>query len=155
MIHWKQPTDDLFASNAEALVNTVNCVGVMGKGIALSFKQRFPQMFQEYRSDCRLGKVRTGTVHVWKSPDESSSTRYVFNFPTKDDWRNPSKMEYIQTGLISLRSAVIETGVKSIAIPALGCTNGGLGNQWSEIKSMIMDQMIGLDADVMIYPPRG
>lgn len=121
---------NILDSNCEALVNTVNCYGKMGKGIALLFKHKFPKMFLDYKRACDENKVKIGKMHVWKD-----SERLVINFPTKDHWRYPSKMEWIVLGLQDLVKTVQLHNIKSIAIPALGCGNGGL--LWYMVKSEI------------------
>jgi O-acetyl-ADP-ribose deacetylase (regulator of RNase III) len=123
---------DLFESGCQALVNPVNCVGVMGGGLALEFKTRFPQMFVEYKLACRDGNLRPGTLHVWKDGGP-----YVINFPTKDDWRNPSKMEYVCEGLEALDAVLRDRDIRSVAIPALGCGLGGL--PWDEVRKAVTE----------------
>ena len=108
---------NLFESQAEVLVNTVNCVGVMGKGIALEFKKRYPQMFDEYARLCREGQILPGKPYLYTDLIGNK----VLNFPTKDDWRTPSRLSYIQDGLEWFRSNYSKLGIKSIAFPPLGC----------------------------------
>ncbi len=156
-------TGDLFAQNVEALVNTVNCVGVMGKGIALEFKKRFPRMYTEYHRACQKKLVTTGTMHVvnlWHSSKQNKIARYleypklIINFPTKQHWRDPSKYEWIQSGLIDLASWVDGLQIQSIAIPALGCSNGGLN--WAVVLPMIEEVFAELpDVDVRVFAPQG
>jgi O-acetyl-ADP-ribose deacetylase (regulator of RNase III) len=141
---------DLLSSSAEALVNTVNTVGVMGKGIALQFKNRFPHNYKVYRDACKNGTFTTGQVLVVKE-DNLMNSKLIVNFPTKSHWKGDSKYEYIQTGLVALRAAIIEHPIKSIAIPPLGCGNGGL--DWNQVKVMIEDQLSDLDCDCIVYTP--
>jgi O-acetyl-ADP-ribose deacetylase (regulator of RNase III) len=125
---------DLFTSGCQALVNTVNCEGVMGKGLAAEFKRRWPAMFVTYQSACRNGMLAVGTVMPCKVDFEGREV-WVLNFPTKEKWRNPSKAEYIDKGLIDLRRALRSLELKSVAVPALGCANGGL--DWSYVRPKI------------------
>lgn len=137
---------DLLKSNAEALVNAVNCVGVMGKGIALQFKKQYPKMFNSYRSICYNKKLTPGHLHYFKEKD-----KFIINFPTKDDWRNPSKIEYIENGLVSLVKLIKKLNLKSIAIPMLGCGNGGL--DWKEVNTLIINILTPAfrDSNLTVY----
>jgi O-acetyl-ADP-ribose deacetylase (regulator of RNase III) len=121
---------NLFDSKCQVLVNTVNCIGVMGKGIALEFKRRYPKMFLHYKRLCDLSLIHPGVLYIYR--DE---TPWVINFPTKEDWRNNSKLEYIEKGLITLVHMIDEYKITSIAIPALGCSNGKLN--WKDVKQLI------------------
>ena len=112
----------IFESTAQTLVNTINCVGVMGKGLALEFKNRYPAMFDKYKSFCDKGVFKPGVLWIYKADDG----KWVLNFPTKIDWRNPSKIEYLEEGLKKFVEIWKEKGITSIAFPLLGCTNGGL-----------------------------
>jgi O-acetyl-ADP-ribose deacetylase (regulator of RNase III) len=118
---------NIFESKCEAWVNPVNCIGVMGAGLALAFKRKFPQMFKEYKQVCKKKKLIPGLVHVW----QGKNPKYIINFPTKDDL-SPSKLIYISTGLITLVKEVKDRDIKSIAIPALGSGLGGLN--WKNVK---------------------
>ncbi len=138
---------NLLRDDAQALVNTVNTVGVMGKGIALQFKRAFPDVFETYASACREGKVKPGEVLPVALPEG----RWVLNFPTKRHWRNPSRLEDIQAGLDDLVRVVAELHIRSIAIPPLGCGNGGL--PWSEVRALIIEKLRGIDVDVRLYGP--
>lgn len=113
---------NLFASSAQTLVNTVNCIGAMGKGIALEFKKRYPDMYKRYKQLCNENKIHIGTLWLYKANDG----KWILNFPTKDDWRNPSDIDYIVRGLDKFISAYKKRGITSIAFPMLGCNNGGL-----------------------------
>jgi O-acetyl-ADP-ribose deacetylase (regulator of RNase III) len=142
---------NIFDSTAEATVNTVNTKGVMGKGIALQFKKNFPEMFKAYAKACQENAVVIGKMHVWQN-SAMFGPRFVINFPTKDDWRHPSKIEYIQSGLQDLVGVIKDFNIKSIAIPPLGCGNGGL--DWNLVKPIIVSALGELTGvDVHIYAP--
>ena len=142
---------DLLASDVDALVNTVNCVGVMGKGIALQFKRRYPQMFKSYAAACRAGEVQIGRMFV--VPTEAlDGPRYVINFPTKKHWRSPSKLEYIQAGLEDLRQVIAALELRSLAVPPLGAGNGGL--DWAQVEPLITDQLGDIPGvDIHLFAP--
>ncbi len=127
-------TGNLLEARAQALVNTVNTVGVMGKGIALMFKERFTDNYRQYAAACKAGQVHTGHMFVTE-PAELDGPRWVVNFPTKQHWRSPSRLEWITEGLQDLRRFLIEKQVQSIAIPPLGAGNGGL--DWPLVKAEI------------------
>lgn len=148
MITYKE--GDLLRSDAEALVNTVNTVGVMGKGIALQFKNQFPENYKVYKEACKNGSLKVGNVLVVQDSDLLSQ-KYIINFPTKEHWRNDSKYEFIIDGLKALKKAIIDYDIKSIAIPPLGCGNGGL--DWKKIKVLIEDELSDLPIDIQIYQP--
>lgn len=132
MIRYTQ--GNLLEAPTEALVNTVNTVGVMGKGIALQFKEAFPENFRLYAQACARGEVRVGQMFVTENPTLSGA-RWIINFPTKEHWRSPSRVEWIESGLAALRSEITARGIRSIAIPPLGSGNGGL--DWEEVRSRI------------------
>ncbi|MEH2295921.1 type II toxin-antitoxin system antitoxin DNA ADP-ribosyl glycohydrolase DarG [Nostoc sp.] len=149
MFEFKQ--GNLLEEKTEALVNTVNCVGVMGKGIALQFKQAYPENFRLYKQACRAGKVQPGQMFT-VTTDSLLNPRYIINFPTKHHWRNNSKIEDIQSGLVALVQQVQELGITSIAMPALGCGNGGL--KWADVKPLIELAFAQLpDVQVIIFEP--
>lgn len=148
MITYK--TGNLLESDAEALVNTVNTVGVMGKGVALMFKERFEENYRIYAAACKAGTVRTSKMFVTEVR-ELGGPRWIINFPTKQHWRAPSRMAWVEEGLQDLRRFLIEHRVKSVAIPPLGAGNGGL--DWSEVKLRIERAMDGLDTEILIYEP--
>ena len=127
---------DLFESPAKVLVNTVNTVGVMGKGIALKFKRIYPEMFEAYRNHCERGNLGIGQLFLYKTPN-----KWILNFPTKKHWRHPSKVEYIEAGLRKLRSHWPEMGLTSIALPELGCGNGELDFE-GQVKPL-MERYLG------------
>jgi O-acetyl-ADP-ribose deacetylase (regulator of RNase III) len=140
---------DLFESQAQTLVNAVNCVGVMGKGVALEFKRRFPAMFKDYVSRCRQKDVRLGEPYLYR--DESG--RLIVNFPTKDHWRSPSRFEDVAAGLDYFVAHVSEWGITSVAMPALGCGHGGLA--WSEVGPLLYRKLHDLPMNIEVYVPYG
>ena len=149
MIEYK--TGDIFTEDAEAIVNSVNCVGVMGRGIALQFKNMFPNNFKAYAAACKRGEVKPGSMFVFET-SQLTNPRYIVNFPTKRHWRGKSRMEDIESGLDALAQEVRERGIKSIAIPALGSDLGGL--KWENVRPRIEDALIGLDdLQVVIFEP--
>lgn len=149
MIRYTQ--GNLLDADAEAIVNTVNTVGVMGKGIALMFKKRFPKNMTEYAMACKSGEVQTGKMFVTET-GESIGPKWVVNFPTKQHWRADSKMEWVTSGLDELRRFIIKNNVKSIAIPALGAGNGKL--DWENVKPEIEQRLSDLEnVDIIIYEP--
>lgn len=117
---------NLFASRHQTLVNTVNCDGVMGAGIALVFKLRFPKMFSQYVEHCRAGRIDVGKLWIYKPPAAARDGRWVLNFPTKRRWKHPSKVEYLEAGLEKFLDTYRSRGIESIAFPLLGADNGGL-----------------------------
>src|SRR3954467_571360 len=127
-------TGNLLEADAEALVNTVNTMGVMGKGIALMFKERFTDNYRAYAAACKQKQVELGQMFVTESL-ELGGPRWIINFPTKANWRFPSRLEWIEAGLRDLRSVIEEKGIKSIAIPPLGSGNGGL--DWRDVRPLI------------------
>lgn len=142
---------NIFDSPAEALVNTVNTVGVMGKGLALQFKEAFPENFRIYRDACKKGKLHTGEMLITENLQIDGSRKIIINFPTKADWRRPSEYVYIETGLVALRNEIASRNIKSIAIPPLGSRNGGL--DWNRVRVMLEDALNGLDCEITIYEP--
>ena len=138
----------LFDSGASALVNPVNVVGVMGKGLALEFSKRFPKASADYRAACADGRIKLGQVFA---VEEGGIT--VLHFPTKQHWRNPSKLEYITEGLYSLVEMLQARGITSVAIPPLGCGCGGL--DWARVRPLIVSALDRLpDVRVLIYGPQ-
>lgn len=140
---------DLFASRAQTLVNTVNCVGVMGKGVAEQFKKRFPDMFEDYKSRTDRKGVRLGEPYFF----QDSSGVQIVNFPTKDHWRSPSRLADIERGLDYLAAHALEWGITSLALPPLGCGNGGL--EWSEVGPLIWSKLHKLPIEIEVYAPYG
>jgi len=141
---------NLLEADTEALVNTVNTVGVMGKGIALMFKERFTDNHRRYIAACKAGQVCVGKMFV-TDVNEMDAPRWIVNFPTKQHWRNPSKMEWITEGLQDLRLFLLEKRVKSIAIPPLGAGNGRLN--WFKVRKQMEQVLAGLDTQIIIYEP--
>ncbi|AYL94388.1 macro domain-containing protein [Mucilaginibacter celer] len=143
---------NLLDSSAQALVNTVNTVGVMGKGIALQFKLAFPHNFEVYRQACLNGNLQTGQVLVVKDSNLLLGERLIINLPTKRHWKLPSAYEYIESGLIALAEYLQANPVQSLAMPALGCGNGGL--DWKLVRPMIGHYLGELDTDIWVYEPK-
>lgn len=153
MAHIKLTTGDILRADAEAIVNTVNCVGIMGRGIALQFKKAFPTNFRAYALACEEGEVQPGRMFVYDT-GAFTNPRYIINFPTKRHWKGKSRIEDIETGLIALAQEVRERRIKSIAIPPLGSGLGGL--DWDEVRPRIEDALGDVpDLDVLIYEPNG
>lgn len=143
---------DLLADESEALVNAVNCVGVMGAGVALAFARRFPENFRAYAAACRRSEAAPGRLFVFETGAEFPP-RYLVNFPTKRHWRDRSRMEDIVAGMSSLREEVLARAIRSVALPALGCGLGGL--RWPEVRAAIVDGLRGLEGvRVTVYRPR-
>ncbi len=140
---------DLFASDAQTLVNTVNCVGVMGKGIALEFKKRFPDMYREYEGLCRRGEVRLGRPYLYRRLTHP----WILLFPTKDHWRSMARLDDIVRGLQHLKSNYREWGITSLAVPPLGCGQGKL--DWRMVGPTLYRHLQGLDIPVELYAPHG
>ena len=149
----EKATGNLLEAEAEALVNTVNCVGFMGKGIALQFKQAFPENFRAYEQACQAGEVVPGKMLVF--PTHSLvGPRFIINFPTKRHWRGNSRLEDIQIGLDALIKDVQHLGIRSIALPPLGCGNGGLN--WAEVRPLIEGAFSKTpEVRVLLYAPSG
>lgn len=146
---------DMFAEPVQAIVNTVNCVGVMGKGVALEFKKRWPANFKAYKKICDAKELSPGQMFVFDTKElfASQGPQYLVNFPTKDHWRSKSKITYVEEGLDALRDKILEYGIQSIAIPPLGCGNGGL--DWEEVRPLVETKLSGLDnVRVVIFQPK-
>lgn len=143
---------NLLDADAQALVNTVNTVGVMGKGVALMFKEAYPENFKAYEDACRLKEVQLGRMFVTERREEMFGPKWIVNFPTKAHWRYPSKMEWIVQGLEDLKHIIEEKGIKSIALPPLGAGNGGLA--WKDVRPKIEAALGKLnDVEVIVYEP--
>lgn len=149
MATFKTLIGDMFTSNAETLVNTVNCVGVMGKGVALKFKKQYPEMFTDYARRCEQKAVRLGEPYVYQDP----SGVQVLNFPTKDHWRSPSRLRDIERGLDYFVQHYRAWKITSMAMPPLGCGNGGL--EWAEVGPLIYRKLHQLPIDIEVYAPYG
>ncbi len=144
---------DILESEAEALVNTVNCVGVMGRGIALQFKNAFPENYKAYARACNLHEVVPGRMFVFENR-KINEPKFIINFPTKRHWRGKSRIEDIETGLSALRKVIEREGIKSIAIPPLGSGLGGLN--WSDVRFRIEAKLSDLPGvRVIVYEPAG
>jgi O-acetyl-ADP-ribose deacetylase (regulator of RNase III) len=142
---------NLLEAPTEALVNTVNTVGVMGKGIALQFKEAYPENFRLYAQACTRGEVRVGQMFITENP-ALTGARWIINFPTKEHWRAPSRLEWIESGLAALSSEITTRSIKSIAIPPLGSGNGGLN--WSDVHARIARWLGHLeDVEVFVFEP--
>ena len=135
---------DIFASTAQVIVNPVNCKGHMGKGLALAFKQRYPTMFVTYQHECREGKLRIGQPTLYKA-----STPWILNFPTKDHWRDDSKIEYLEAGLQYFVTHYKALEITSIAFPKLGAGLGKLS--WDKVGPLMVKYLSEIDIDVSIY----
>jgi O-acetyl-ADP-ribose deacetylase (regulator of RNase III)/uncharacterized protein YwgA len=142
-------TGDMFESDAQTLVNTVNCEGVMGKGIALQFKQRFPDMYEDYVERCKAGEVRLGRPYIYKE----RLYPWIVKFPTKKHWRSISRLEDIEQGLDYLEAHYKDWGVTSLAVPPLGCGEGGL--EWRIVGRVLYERLSRLDVPVVLYAPFG
>jgi O-acetyl-ADP-ribose deacetylase (regulator of RNase III) len=143
---------NLLEARAEVLVNTVNTVGVMGKGIALMFKERFAENFRLYAAACKAEQVHTGQMFVTEVR-ELDGPRWIVNFPTKQHWRSPSQIGWVKEGLVDLRRFLTEHKVKSIAIPPLGAGNGGL--DWATVREQIEATLGDLDTEIIVFEPTG
>ncbi len=142
---------NLLDADVDALVNTVNTVGVMGKGIALMFKERFPENYKTYAAACKRGEVETGRMFVTASV-ELSGPRWIINFPTKEHWRGQTQLAWIEEGLANLRRVIEEKQIRSIAIPPLGCGNGGL--DWDVVKPLIAQALGDLEGvETVVFEP--
>ncbi|MFM5708093.1 macro domain-containing protein [Aeromonas veronii] len=142
---------NLFDSHAKAIVNAVNTVGVMGKGIALDFKEKYPSNMAAYKQACTDGIVQVGKVFPVRVT-ESDTVEWVINFPTKKHWKGKSDIEWIKTGLIDLKKFIKSSSIKSIAIPPLGAGHGGLS--WNDVKKCLESELSSLaDVDIEIYEP--
>lgn len=152
MIH--EAHGDLLKADVEALVNTVNTEGVMGKGIALQFKNAYPEMFKTYADACARKQVQLGKVHVYDAGAIGEGPRWIINFPTKGHWRAKSRLADIESGLADLVATIERLNIRSIAVPPLGCGNGGL--QWEVVRPRIEHAMASLpDVRVELFPPSG
>ena len=149
MIHFKK--GNILEANVEALVNTVNTVGIMGKGIALAFKKKFPENYKIYKEACENNQLKIGDLLVTQTG--RSIPKYIINFPTKQHWRNRSKIEFIEKGMEKLVEVIQEKNIKSIAIPPLGCGNGGLN--WKDVKPVILKglETVKHSTEIVLYEP--
>ncbi len=145
-------TGDLFAAEVEALVNTVNCVGVMGRGVALQFKKAFPENFKAYANACERGEIEPGRMFITERLD---NPKYIINFPTKRHWRGKSRLGDIESGLDALADEIRERGIRSVAVPPLGSGLGGL--HWPDVRSRIESALSDVPASVrvIVFEPNG
>jgi len=141
---------NLFKEKVDAIVNAVNCVGVAGKGIALQFKKLYPYNFQLYKQACNNHKIKIGKMFITKNL-HLHQPKYIINFPTKNHWREESKIEYISKGLDDLADKIQKLNINSIAIPALGCGCGGL--EWKQVKNIIKKKLENLDMNIFLFAP--
>lgn len=142
---------DLFKHSLHALVNPVNTVGVMGKGLALAFKKKFPSNFQCYEVACRYGQVQTGRMFVTQDP--AGQPEWIINFPTKQHWRNPTHIDWVTTGLDHLRDVLVNNQIRSVGIPAIGAGLGGL--PWPMVKKEIVARLGDLEGiDIYVFEPQ-
>lgn len=145
---------DMFDEPAEAIVNTVNCVGVMGKGVALEFKRRWPDNFRAYKRLCDTGKMSPGKMFIFQIGDllQKADRQFLINFPTKQHWKAKSKIEYVEHGLEDFVHQVRDLGIKSVAMPPLGCGNGGL--DWNDVRPLIEEKLSSLpDVKFIVFTP--
>lgn len=143
MIEYKS-NQDIFKSKLDAIVNTVNCIGVMGAGLAKEFKKRYPEMYREYRKKCENKKLKIGKLHVFRPID-----RLIINFPTKIHWKDNSKLEWIEAGLKYFITNYKKWNIKSVAFPQLGTSHGKLN--WNDVKPIMEKYLKILDINVEIY----
>lgn len=144
---------DILTTDAEALVNTVNCVGIMGRGIALQFKNAFPANFKAYAAACNRGEVQPGRMYVFET-GRLGNPKFIINFPTKRHWRGKSRLEDIEAGLVGLAREIRERGIRSIAVPPLGSGLGGL--HWPDVRERIEAALHGFNnVDIIVYEPSG
>lgn len=144
-------TGDIFKEEVDAIVNTVNCVGVMGRGLALQFKKRFPGNFESYKDACEKNKVVPGEMFVYEI-EPFPAPKYIINFPTKRHWRDASRIEDIESGLQDLKIVIAALNIKSIAIPPLGCGLGGL--DWNKVKQHIESALACLsEVKIVVLEP--
>ena len=144
-------TGNILDSSAQALVNTVNTIGVMGKGIALQFKKAYPNNYKSYSLACKNNEVKVGKMFVTIDSNFSSGEKIIINFPTKKNWRKPSEYIFIEEGLDDLIDVIIRNQIKSIAIPPLGSGNGGL--KWEKVKKIIEEKLGKLEIDIYVFEP--
>lgn len=147
----KYITGNILDSEAEALLNTVNTIGVMGKGIALQFKKAYPNNFNAYKKASEKAEIAIGKLFVTRDSNVNSGEKIIINFPTKTDWRKPSEYKFIEEGLNDLIRVIKDNQIKSIAIPPLGAGNGGL--KWEKVKIIIEQKLQPLDVNIFVYEP--
>jgi O-acetyl-ADP-ribose deacetylase (regulator of RNase III) len=141
---------NILDASTQVVVNTVNCKGVMGKGLALQFKKKYPEMYKEYKEKCGEGRIVIGKLDLY----QGTPRYWILNFPTKNHWRNKSKLEYIEKGLLEFKDKYQEWGITSIAFPRLGCQQGGLN--WTVVKTLMeryLAGLHGLDVEIFSFKP--
>lgn len=141
---------NFFDYDANIRVNTVNCVGVMGAGVALQFKNKYPAMFEEYVRECNLQRIGIGKPHVWVENNFFDRPTTIINLPTKNDWRKPSEYEYVEKGLVWLKE-YLKDKKDIVTLPALGCGHGGL--DWDKVKPMIIKYLNSVSANILVFEP--
>lgn len=142
---------DFFEFDADIRINTVNCVGVMGAGVALAFKNKYPEMFKEYAKDCKLGLIKPGLPSVWNNTDMFTKELEIINFPTKNHWRKPSEYEYVENGLKWLSDYLKQKSYSIVTLPALGCGHGGL--DWIKVKQLIEVHLADSQHKIYVFEP--
>ncbi|CAM3981051.1 macro domain-containing protein [Vibrio aerogenes] len=142
---------DFFDFDADIRVNTVNCVGVMGTGVALAFKKKYPEMFKQYEIECKQGLIKPGLPSVWVNNDMFSKEIEIINFPTKNDWRNNSEYEYVESGLEWLSNYLKQKKISTITLPALGCGHGKL--DWEKVKHLIEIYLSDSQHRILVFEP--
>lgn len=142
---------DFFEFDADIRINTVNCVGVMGAGVALAFKEKYPEMFKEYAKDCKSGLLKPGLPTVWNNNDMFKKEIEIINFPTKNHWRKPSEYEYVEDGLKWLALYLLKKKKSTITLPALGCGHGGL--DWGKVKALIENHLADSKHRILVFEP--
>jgi O-acetyl-ADP-ribose deacetylase (regulator of RNase III) len=147
----KFTSGNILNSGCYALINTVNTVGVMGKGIALQFKKEFPHNYTVYLQACHDHSLKIGNLLIVKDASLVMGERLIINFPTKTHWRLPSDYNFIEQGLLALANLIITQQIKTIALPALGCGNGGL--DWTIVSDMILKHLSHIEAEIEVYQP--
>jgi O-acetyl-ADP-ribose deacetylase (regulator of RNase III) len=145
-------TGNLLDAEVDALVNTVNTKGVMGKGVALQFRRAFPENYKAYRAACAAGHVELGRMFVFHA-GRLERPRFIINFPTKAHWKSRSRLTDVETGLLDLRRVIIELDIQSVALPPLGCGLGGL--RWSDVRPRIADALADLPVRALVFEPHG
>lgn len=146
-------TGNFFDYKADIRINTVNCVGIMGAGVALQFKNKFPEMYKDYLKACNDGNIQIGRPHVWSNNNffNENDNIIIINFPTKLHWKNPSEYEYVEKGLQWLSNFLKDYRGKTITVPALGCGHGGL--DWSIVKEMIIKYLSKIEMNILVFEP--
>ena len=140
---------NIFEAKTQAIVNPVNCKGVMGKGIAITIKMKYPDVFNAYEEDCDQGLYKPGGVRIYRQTSTNKLPMYVVCFATKDNWKKPSELDWIKQGLPKLVDIILINDINSIAIPKLGCGNGKL--EWKDVKPLIEEGLANINCDIVVY----